>query len=206
MESTISIREYARRIGVTEAAVRRAIRTGKIVKGIIPNVKNGRPMVIQSIADREWAASYTGKTNAAPILKERFGFNDAGTPQASAVSITLPTNNEEEQDNLGAISNPRTMRDAQLKEQIYKANMAEIKYNEALGKLVKKEAVYKKFFEFGTQVREAMQSIPDRVIDLILASSSRNEAHEILSAELSRALDTLSNYKNTEKITDDETE
>lgn len=203
MESPISIREYARRIGITEAAVRRAIKTGKIVKGIIQNTKNGRPMVMQSIADREWADSYTGKTNASPVLKERFNFT--ATEQSSSVPNVVGGATDQE-DNSGAMASPRTMKDAQLKEQIYKANMAEVKYNVALGKLVKKEDVYKTFFEFGTQVREAIQAIPDRVIDLVRAATSRNEAHEILASELSRALEALSNYKNIEKISDDDTE
>lgn len=179
--------------------MRKAIKAGKIVKGIVINKKNKRPQIIQSIADKEWGNSYSGKTNSSPILKEKFGH---ASPESS---LDVPGTGDD-QDNSGAMKNPRTMKDAQLKEQIYKANMAEIKYNEALGKLIKKEKVYKSFFEFGTQVRESIQSVPDRVVDLMLACTSRNEAHELLSAELARALETLSSFKNTEKITDDEDE
>lgn len=212
MEPAISIRKFAKDVGVAEATVRRAIAAGKIVRGVVHNPKTGRPGIIRSIADREWEAAYTGKTNASPVLKERYGFTSGGTAQASSVDVKLGqssagtnvSDDEQDQDDSGAIKNPKTMRDAQLKEQIYKANMAEIKYNEALGKLVKKEKVYKAFFEFGTQVREAIQSVPDRVVDLMLACTSRNEAHELLSSELARALETLSNYKNTEKTADED--
>lgn len=193
----VSIRQYAKELGVSEATVRLAIRSGKITNGVQKSEKDGKPQIIRSIATDEWKGSYTGKTNASEVLKEKF-FGEEDEPNTHVVKNTpqsesVPGMNVGQE--LPIMENPTTMRDAQLKEQIYKANMAEIKYNVALGKLVKKDDVYKAFFEFGTQIREAIQSIPDRVVDLIIASSNRNEAHEILSAELSRALENLSNFK-----------
>jgi hypothetical protein len=193
----ISIRQYAKELGISEATVRLAIRSGKITRGVQKSEKDGKPQIIRSIATEEWKESYSGRTNASEVLKEKFFSDDVDTPnvetkteQASSVP-PIPTLQETQ-----FVESPTTMREAQLKEQIFKANMAEVKYNVALGKLVNKDDVYKTFFEFGTQVRESIQSIPDRVVDLIMACSTRNEAHEILSLELSKALENLSNFKH----------
>jgi hypothetical protein len=192
----VSIRQYAKELGISEATVRLAIRSGKITRGVQKSEKDGKPQIIRSIATEEWKESYSGRTNASEVLKEKFFGDVVDTPtvetkteQASSVP-PIPTSQETQ-----LVESPTTMREAQLKEQIFKANMAEVKYNVALGKLVNKDDVYKTFFEFGTQVRESIQSIPDRVVDLIMACSSRNEAHEILSVELSKALENLSNFK-----------
>ena len=61
-EFPISLREYARYIGCNLTIIRRAIQSGKIPNQAIKvNVKNSRPMIIPSIAEKLWGFEYKEK-------------------------------------------------------------------------------------------------------------------------------------------------
>jgi len=53
----ISIREFARRMGVTDGAVRKAIRVGKIALGVIYDEK-GRLLINLEVATAEWSKNF----------------------------------------------------------------------------------------------------------------------------------------------------
>jgi len=57
---------------------------------------------------------------------------------------------------------------------------------------VEKRAVYAELFEMGQVLREKIQAVPDRVIDLILAQPSRTEAHNVLVDALRDVLNEMS--------------
>jgi hypothetical protein len=61
------------------------------------------------------------------------------------------------------------------------------------GSLVNSKDVYKELFAVGQTVRSAMQAIPDKYIDNILACDTRQEASDLLNKAISQALEELSN-------------
>ena len=60
------------------------------------------------------------------------------------------------------------------------------------GELVSVRDVNDKLFKMAMEIRQAFQMLPSQVIDDILAASTRNAAHEILSQAIDRELDKLS--------------
>lgn len=54
--------------------------------------------------------------------------------------------------------------------------------------LVPKTLVYDQLFLFGQQLRQKLESIPDRCIDRLMVAKNRAEAYEILSKELGAVL------------------
>lgn len=75
------------------------------------------------------------------------------------------------------------------------AKMKEMKYAEAMGKLVDKAKQDKTLFQMGIQMRDKLLSIPQRVIDNIRAADDRTEAENILTIEIHNALTGLSEFK-----------
>lgn len=75
------------------------------------------------------------------------------------------------------------------------ARIKEIELLEKQGRLVDKAKQDKTLFQFGIQIRDKVMSIPQRVIDQIRAADTRNEAELILTIELNKALDLLSDFK-----------
>jgi len=92
--------------------------------------------------------------------------------------------------------------DAELREKIAKANLAEIKLKEATGELVPIAEVKKNLFTYGVEIKNALLSIPDRIIDNLLASDSRSEAHTLLTVAINKALVSLTDIENRKFIKD----
>lgn len=93
-----------------------------------------------------------------------------------------------------------TLAAARKAQEVYKAKIAELDYKKRIGDLVAKDEVYKALFAFGQELRTQFQAIPDRVVDNMLAASSRNEAHIILYEAITKVLENLADIESR-KIT-----
>ncbi len=165
-QERISQREYARRLGVSNEAVRKAIDSGKIVKGW--DKKEQR--IIFDIANKEWGALHF-KNNINAIVNDE---GDGGT-----VGKNLSLNGDS------------SFADARRVKEIIQAQLVALDLKERKGELVKKDQVYKELYAFGQQMRTSLQAVPDRVIDNILASKSRAEAHTLLTDAIHEVLEIL---------------
>lgn len=85
--------------------------------------------------------------------------------------------------------------ESERREKSAKARLAEINLLERQGKLVDKDKQNKTLFQFGIQMRDKIMSVPTRVIDQIRAADTRNEAELILTLELNKSLQSLSEFK-----------
>lgn len=192
MAELIAIREYARRKGCSDTAVRKAIASGKIVKGIIR--KDGeRPLINPEVADREWSTNfdpnYGGKARNPKLRATMLG--EAEKPQPIE---------QEEQNQTETMPTAGKKSLAELKRDTadVKLRISALDLKQKMGILVDKDKVYKALFAAGQEVRASFQSIPDRVIDEVLASPTRNEAHSILFNAIADALENLSEILNRE--------
>jgi hypothetical protein len=176
-EKRVSIREYARSKGVSDTAVRKAIKSGKIKGGYDEQSKK----IITEIADREWGdtiiqPSQTG-SQTSPAKEEKSKEPGEGEPVINGDSIF--------------IDKDETYAEALRKDLIIKANLNALKLRMKEGEVVEKSKVYKELFAFGKQIRLRFQSIPDRIIDDVLAAPGRNEAHMIVFNAISDVLEEL---------------
>ena len=183
-EERISLREYGRRIGTSDTAVRKAIKAEKIVRGVVYDT-NGKPYIIPSIANAEWAKSYDPSYERVTQSGGRATVYSAA-PQPIEDAVAPLSTNQTTDTSLAA---------ARRAQAVYKAKILELQMKEKQGSLVDKQFVYKTLFEAGQEVRSALQAIPDRVIDNILAARSRNDAHKILFDAISDALEQLSDIQ-----------
>lgn len=173
-ENKVSIREYARSKGVSDTTIRKAIKSGKIKKGY----DEGSKKIIPQVADREW-----GDTIVQPL---------------QTGSQTIPAKETKENEAAQVITGDgifldkdETYAEALRKDLIIKANLNALKLRMKEGEVVEKSKVYKELFSFGKQIRLRFQSIPDRIIDDVLAAPGRNEAHMILFNAISDVLEEL---------------
>lgn len=175
MPNLISIREYARRRNCSDTAVHKAIRTQKIVKGVVRDEKD-RPKIDPEIADKEWSVYFDHEATQNKELAKKI-------PKPSTASDAPAVEGGGTQGSYAK---------ARLALTMAKAQTAALDFKVKSGKLVDKGAVYSSLFTAGQEVRAAMQAIPDRHIDEILAAPSRNEAHTILYNVIADALEKLS--------------
>ncbi len=182
-KNLISIREFARRVGCSDTAIRKAIKSGKISKGYIGR-PDGHGKIDYEAAFKEWSASYDPSYPSNEKLRAKMMATldkqkpQTETPEAQGTSVD------------GA-----SMNAAKRAQAILKAKILEIELKERQGKLVDKQQVYMALFEAGKEVKASIMAVPDRIIDAVFSAPNRNEAHTILTKALIEALDTMSDIQ-----------
>jgi len=82
---------------------------------------------------------------------------------------------------------------------VLKAKILQITYKEKQGQLVPIDKVNTVLFGYGQEIRNAFESIPDRIIDRILAvADKRHEARRILADEIQDTLELLADINTRE--------
>lgn len=215
-ENFISIREFSRRVGVSDTAVNKAIKAGKISESCLDRSNPKRPKINPEAALKSWGKNY------APGWKQSDKLNEAIEKQAIVKVTPDPEKTEpikakkknlsirgneldvpvEESDDMESPIDPEesdtiwirknaTFAEAKRVEAIAVAKLAQVKLNEQKGKLISKDKVYKEFFDVGVRVRTSLQGIPDKWIDNLLACSTRSEAHSMLYEAITESLEEL---------------
>lgn len=193
MMDGISVRQFAKLLRVSDTAVNKAISKGYIVEGHNPS--GGRQSINYEVALKEW--------NSRPGAKEVVSMVDIKTAkektekaQVKKDFIVSDSEDEEEStlvdDVAPVLKKGAKITDVALVEAYWKAKKSELLVAELNGTLVKKDTVFKELFQLGSEMRAKMQSIPDKVIDNIMAAKTRGEAHKILYDEITKSLEALS--------------
>lgn len=211
----VSGRQFAKMVGQSEGAVRKAVARQSIVDGLTADGK-----YIPITASNEW-----GK----PILPE---FLPAGTTSNPAPAkqqkkkITIPEEaitadqivnevlnekvprlkktpaissedfddeeDEDENNDPAWISKP----EAERRTAIHKSEILQIALAEKRGQLIPKEKISTILFGYGQEIRVSFESLTNRVLDRILAAETRHEAKRILDEEIHATLTALADIPN----------
>jgi hypothetical protein len=171
MEATVSIRAFAKMVGLSDMAARKAIKSGNIKKGVTYN-QSGDPCIYPTVAAREWGKDIIPTGNEAPETDAQ--------DEADAANYA------------DGIPDSTSKSEADRMIAVYKAKKARLEFLETEGNLVDKGLVYSLLYDFAGEVKSDLMNVPDRIIDAVLAAEGRNAALILLGNELSSALDRLS--------------
>ena len=174
------IRAYAKHRGVTPAAVRKAIKTGRI------SIQNGK--IDPEIADSQWRAN-TDETKPRNSVSGNPGGlgRTPATPQASAFAASgqvLPRT--------GSYAAARTARET------FEARLKELDLKVRTGKLISVDEVRIVAFNTNRKSRDLLLAIPDRVSAVVAGLTDASDVHRVLSEETRRACEELSQPINFE--------
>lgn len=173
IEKIISIRAFAKMMECSEGTVRAAIGEGRIVDAVIKD-KNGRNKGIDHAAAQiEWARNYSQGNNISSPVAEKL----LGVPPESS--------RESGDEKIGEIT------ESKKKHEHYKAELSRLELEEKEGTLVQVDQVENQLFAYATEVRIAVQNIPDVCLDEIMSIDDRNEAYQVLMKAINGALNKL---------------
>ena len=195
----IILEDYAKTLSVSPTAVKKAINNGRIPASAISfgnfggrNGQNKRVFINKTEADIAWV-------NTENVSQGR------RTPEAKAAVQRLreelslngenvqPAKKESKEKNM-------TLSEAQRREKIAKAEIAQIELLRLKGSLVQKDVVYKQLFEAGAQLRDSIMSVPDRIAaDIVSANGETSKIRKILTEALASSLEGLTDV-NSKKI------
>jgi hypothetical protein len=162
----VSLRQLAKKLGVTEGAVRKRHRAGGFSKAAITRGANGRPRVVDpELAVREWAAN---RAKPAPTPPEA-----PQPPQPSEPTAGL---------------RPGTLTEAQIRVAFQREVKLELENLQRRGVLIDAAIERRRDFECARVVRDSVLNIPDRVSAQLAAETEAAAVHRILTDEIRAAL------------------
>jgi len=197
----VGYREYSRIIGCDIVIISRAVQSGKIpAEAIRIDERNNRPQINKQMAEEAWGLHYREsrrKNKNRKAACENSPVQAENIDESTKVEASQAVQSVETEGMIG-VSMPKDVSKASYLEadrlgKIADLEMKQLKLEELRGTLVKVDAIEKVFFDFSRTIRNGFQNIADRVIDQILSSPSRNEAHIFLQAEIDQVLQSLSN-------------
>lgn len=217
----MSFREFARQLNISEGSVRKAIKAGKISGASLDQSNPKRPKIHLEKGKADWKKNYYPEYTQSESLEAALYKNPETGPTIDPPQIQTPpalipvlvTENSRagssrsaepgttenvsvENDDIIELSKFAETAEARRVEAIAKAKTAQLDYNERKGRLVDKSAVYKELFAIGQAIRAALQGIPDKIIDELLACTDRNDAHKLLYREIAEALEAFDKKPN----------
>lgn len=231
----VSGREFARMVGLSEGAVRKAIAADSIVDGRTPEGK-----IIPYIAAREWGKEFDidyikgvdikrqkkkkelppKVVRVKPVIEKKDEPVPVKKIKPAPVKKTKPIKEKpipitaddflDEDDDLPEISNDElneadlpfneksSKREADRRQAIYKAKMAELAYSERKGEMIPFAKLDKLLFGYGSEIRATFEALPAQVIDKIRACNDRPEALRVLQDAVHDALNLLTDIQSRE--------
>ena len=164
----ISIRAYARVRGVAMSAVQKAIASKRITQNEDGTIDPAR-------ANEEWLRNtFAGHT-----------LHQSASPQVVPISPRtplsggsgMPGQSEVSSDPVSAYLRARAVTET------FKAKMAQLEYEERVGKLIQATKVGEYAVHWSAIVGDALSAFADRVAPLVAAAKSETEIHRILADE-----------------------
>ncbi len=186
MSELISQREYARRRGISNVAVHKAVKAGRIT------LVDGQ--VDPSTADRDWPS----KTNPGQLAHRaqapgRQADPDAGqeAPAADPPDTHNGAESGDKKNGSGAAyGQARAIREG------YQARLAKIEYEKQVGALVSADEMRVQAFKVARTARDSLLSMPDRLAPVLAGENNQFEVHRIMSEEIRRVCNDIANAKS----------
>lgn len=169
MVEKISIREAARRLGVSDTAVHKAIKAGRVV--VAGKTDSGRPLMDWADTERRWLA------NSDASKRSHVGSQGSPIRSQDAPRVNLPTSNR--MDEGASVVEPGTgarggsYAQARAAREVFQAKLAKLEYEERIGKMIDADQAKVAWFKHITAAKTRIMGIPaackSRYSDLPLA-------------------------------------
>lgn len=164
----ISKSEFAKKVGVSPAAITRAVQTGRL------SVINGR--LDEKVALLQWEANRrrrgTGAGDPDPV------------PQATTPAVPDPD------------PSAPPLELSKRRREHHEANIAEMRERQKAGELVELREVHLAYTTLAADLRAALERIPDKIAPR-LAGAEPAAIHDLLTAELDQALADMAQHAAT---------
>lgn len=181
----ISIREFARRIGVDEKAIRRHIERGRFAEAVTK--EDGKVKIRFSLAVAEAKNIGVGSK-----LKEGEGNKIVRTPIRKPAKIESKKEvdpEELEKDDYFPDEQEVSLAEALKKKENFVAGLKKLEFLEKKGMLVSRAEVRTQLFEYSRDVRSEFESLPGRVAHKLAAiGNDPTKISEVLAIEIRNSL------------------
>lgn len=200
MEKIVSVRAFAKQIGVSEGAVRKAIKSWSFTVGV---QEDGKINAEAAMADSWVKKQSTVKPKAGVSRTKAIEKLEAHVPAKTTADEGTEADDsfsdlDLESEDIASkikISTTLTASEAMRRREIVALALDKKKLQEQERILVRRDAVEKSLFLLGSELKKALLDIPARCVRDIMAASTEVEGIKILTDELNHVLGTYGNLK-----------
>jgi hypothetical protein len=208
LKEPVSGRQFAKMVGQSEGAVRKAVERQSILKGktadgkFIPEVASlewGKPILEEFLKPKKTSPQPPIKKTVKPSIP-KFK-KEAETMEEIVDEIMhekLPSANADDldDDTVSEDLDDKILKpEAERVTAVLKAKILQITYQEKKGQLVPIEKVNTVNFSYGQEIRNAIEGMPNRSLDKIRAAKTRHEAKRIYELEIYNTLNLLADIQ-----------
>lgn len=178
MTKTGSPREYAKHRGVSDVAVSKALKTGRIA----PYAKNGKRLILDfDQCDRMWETN-KDPSNRGWDKPKKIEVTEVLTPGRTRQQ---PVEDDEDDPKKMNFNQARTLRER------YQAELARLEFEEKSAILVRAEDVKAEAFKRARVARDTLLNFPDRLAPMLAGRTEIHEVRKILLEEIHRVCQSL---------------
>jgi len=216
LNTPVSNRQFAKMVGQSEGAVRKAVARQSIVAGVV----NGK--IIPAKASEEWGKPILPEFGGGPVqvkppiekpprkIPERRKPAREKIRREKPLPVTaedwlqdddepLPAVTDEEIANEPTEFNENSSKiEADRRQSVYKAKMAELAYLEKKGDMIPFAKIDKLLFRYGSEIRTVLEALPAQIIDKIRSCDDRHAALRVLTDSMHDSLNILSDIQGRE--------
>jgi hypothetical protein len=183
----VTLREFARRIGVSLTAIQKGVKTGRIEA--ITDPATGKITGIDYASQGEaWTANSKHPQKRPHNIAGGRPRNDGEAPAAPAAAKTKP---KPPADQPSQPTGGMSMSEVQRAREIVKLQIDNLKLKEAQGELVSAAEVRKQGHALASGIVSHLYNIPDRCADEIAGMSDPHAIHKLLLAEIDNAVEAI---------------
>jgi uncharacterized sporulation protein YeaH/YhbH (DUF444 family) len=208
--SKISIRAYAKHLGIDDKTVRKAIAKGQLKKGVsyVIKMQAGKeievPEIDIKIADKEWGDIHkTAKVKPGQKAITKLAVPDVEkikkSPQDKGADRGADTPELSPEDEALISSMPITSEmpytEITRRQELMELIITKMKLQEMEGILVRKEIVEKALFGLGVEFKKSLLNMPARITSDVRSASNDVEAQTIITTEIINILTQFSNLE-----------
>lgn len=199
MSELIAIREAARRLGVSDTAVTKAMKVGRVSAPLDEDrdPRNGRPRLRWPNVETEWIAN-TDATRRTHVGSQGSPRRQAPDQPPTVLETARartpeppPPGADDGAEGTVTIHDGINLTEAKTAKEIYNARLARAEYEEQIGKLVPIETVKADAFKLARTVRDGLLNLPDRVAHELAHETDPSAVHLRLSSEIRLVLEAI---------------
>lgn len=180
---TVSYREFSRLVGVSDTAIRKAIKSGRF-KDFDGKTPDGKPCIVNvNRAIEVWVAHAANRG-----LRTRQSAGSQSPPDSKQPNAAADTPDVETPPVESSVISAKTLIEAQRLATLERAKKLRLENDLTRGRLVEVGKVAKEAFEAQRTLREAILNIPSRLSAELAAESDAARVYLRLEAALREAL------------------
>lgn len=183
----VTLREFARRVGVSLTAIQKGVKTGRVVA--ITDPATGKITGIDFASQGEaWTANSKHPQKRPHTIGGGRPRNDGEAPSAPAAAKSKPKPPDAEST---APKSGMPLADIQRARELVKLQLDNLKLREAQGELVRVAVVKSDMARLAASVKSGLMNIPDRVASQIAGMTEPHEIHALITGEINNAIEQL---------------